>query len=320
MLPSCHTHRACQCQAQYLAIIRAFEEWRPELEGAAHPIKVISDHKNLEYFMSTKQLNRRQARWAEFLSRFNFIIKYRPGKQGGKPDALTRRPEDLPDADDERRLHQSQVILKKENLEPRLQLSSTSMSRHSVANDGLLGTLFRDGYIKDPLPLELLNLLRQGVRRSSHVSLAECSELDGKLIYRGTLYVPNYDPLKLQILKNYHNNPSAGHPGRGKTFELISRDYYWPQMCNYISQYVRNCHACRRCKPSSHAKFGLLKPLPIPKQPWQEVSMDFVTGLSVSEGFDAIMLNYKVYPKYDRTCQANQGPLMSHVACASHVE
>ncbi|KAI0994988.1 hypothetical protein K3495_g13193, partial [Podosphaera aphanis] len=135
---------------ELLAIIRAFEEWRPEPEGAAHPIEVISDHKNLEYFMSTKHLNRRQARWAEFLSRFNFIIKYRPGKLGGKPDALARRPEDLPDADDQRRLQQSQVILKKENLEPRLQLSSTSMSRHSVANDGLLGTLFRDGYIKDP--------------------------------------------------------------------------------------------------------------------------------------------------------------------------
>jgi hypothetical protein len=53
---------------ELLAIIRSFEEWRPELEGAEHPIAVISDHKNLEYFMSTKQLNRRQARWAEYLS------------------------------------------------------------------------------------------------------------------------------------------------------------------------------------------------------------------------------------------------------------
>lgn len=53
---------------ELLAIIRAFEEWRPELEGAAHPITVISDHKNLEFFMSSKQLNRRQARWAEYLT------------------------------------------------------------------------------------------------------------------------------------------------------------------------------------------------------------------------------------------------------------
>ena len=45
-----------------LAIIKAFEEWRPELEDSKFPIQVITDHKNLEYFMSFKLLNRRQAR------------------------------------------------------------------------------------------------------------------------------------------------------------------------------------------------------------------------------------------------------------------
>ena len=65
---------------ELLAIIRSLEEWRPELEGAKFPVKILSDHKNLEYFMSTKLLNRRQARWSEFLSRFQFKISYRPGK------------------------------------------------------------------------------------------------------------------------------------------------------------------------------------------------------------------------------------------------
>ena len=55
---------------ELLAIIRCLEEWRPELEGAKFPVKILSDHKNLEYFMSIKLLNRRQARWSEFLSRF----------------------------------------------------------------------------------------------------------------------------------------------------------------------------------------------------------------------------------------------------------
>jgi hypothetical protein len=54
--------------------------------------------------MTTKKLSRRQTRWAEFLSRFNFQLTYRPGKQNGKADALTRRFEDQidPDNDDER--------------------------------------------------------------------------------------------------------------------------------------------------------------------------------------------------------------------------
>ena len=115
-------HSATECNyeiydKELLAIIRCFEEWRPELEGTPSPVKVITDHRNLEYFMTTKLLNRRQARWSEFLSRFNFKIVYRPGKQGAKPDALTRRSEDLPKEGDERLLHQSQTVLKKENLE-----------------------------------------------------------------------------------------------------------------------------------------------------------------------------------------------------------
>jgi len=51
-----------------MVIVKSFEEWRTELESTPHPIQVLSNHKNLEYFMSTKLLNRRQACWSEFLS------------------------------------------------------------------------------------------------------------------------------------------------------------------------------------------------------------------------------------------------------------
>ena len=52
---------------------------------------VYTDHRNLEYFNTTKILNRRQARWAEILSDFDFVITYRPGDKNGKADALSRR-------------------------------------------------------------------------------------------------------------------------------------------------------------------------------------------------------------------------------------
>jgi hypothetical protein len=104
-------HNPAECNyeiydKELMAIVRAFEAWRPELEGAAFPMKVITDHKNLEYFATTKQLSQRQARWSEFLSRFDFKIVYRLGKQGAKPDALTRRSGDLPqEGGDERLQH-----------------------------------------------------------------------------------------------------------------------------------------------------------------------------------------------------------------------
>jgi hypothetical protein len=76
---------------ELLAIHEAFRTWRRYLEGSATPVSVITDHKNLEYFSTTKLLSRRQARWSERLAPFNFVIRFRPGKLGTKPDALTRR-------------------------------------------------------------------------------------------------------------------------------------------------------------------------------------------------------------------------------------
>ena len=114
-----HTPAECNYEIydkELMAIIRCFEEWRAELESAPHPIQVLSDHKNLEYFMSTKLLNHRQARWSEFLSRFNFKIVYRPSKAGTKPDALTRRSGDLPKEGDERLQFQYQTVLKLHNI------------------------------------------------------------------------------------------------------------------------------------------------------------------------------------------------------------
>jgi len=106
-----HTPAECNYEIydkELLAIVRAFEEWRTELEGAAYTVDVLSDHRNLTYFMSKQDFNRWQARWSTFLSSFNYKIQYRPGRLGLKPDALTRRSEDLPWEGDIRLLNQSQ--------------------------------------------------------------------------------------------------------------------------------------------------------------------------------------------------------------------
>ena len=60
---------------ELMAIVRAFEEWPAELQSVENPISVLTDH-NLEYFTTTKLLNCRQVRWAQFLSQFNFKIVY----------------------------------------------------------------------------------------------------------------------------------------------------------------------------------------------------------------------------------------------------
>ena len=74
--------------------------WRHYLEGSALAIDVVTDYKNLEYFSTTKILIRQQARWSEYLSQFNLIIHFRPGRLGAKPDALTRRWDVYPKGED----------------------------------------------------------------------------------------------------------------------------------------------------------------------------------------------------------------------------
>uniref|UniRef100_A0A3B3BM67 Gypsy retrotransposon integrase-like protein 1 n=1 Tax=Oryzias melastigma TaxID=30732 RepID=A0A3B3BM67_ORYME len=79
---------------ELLAIKEALEEWRHWLEGTELPFLVYTDHKNLEYLKSAKRVNSRQARWALFFSRFNFVLSYRPGSKNTKADALSRRDEE----------------------------------------------------------------------------------------------------------------------------------------------------------------------------------------------------------------------------------
>jgi hypothetical protein len=140
---------------ELMAIVRAFEKWHPELQSVINPIRVLSDHKNLEYFTTTKLLNQRQDRWSQFLSQFNFEIVYRPCTAGGKPDALTCRSGYLPKAGDDRSL-ENQTIIKPENI---LQLSATATP---IPASPALAQLFTDGYNEDPFPNKILKLIRDG--------------------------------------------------------------------------------------------------------------------------------------------------------------
>ena len=76
---------------ELLAIVESLSEWRVHLEGLKTPIQIYTDHKNLVYWTTTKQLNRRQVRWAETLSRYDFRITYNKGTENGKINALSRR-------------------------------------------------------------------------------------------------------------------------------------------------------------------------------------------------------------------------------------
>lgn len=194
---------------ELLAIVKCFEQWRPELQSTENPVKVLTDHKSLEYFMTTKKLNRRQARWAEFLADFNFIVTYQAGKVHAKADALTRRPGDRPESEeDDRRKHQHQLILTPEKLDSQIRDSLTSINE---------------------------------INEKAEISASE-EKLNDQLNERlkKKLFVP--EEKRLQITKEIHDQPAVGHPGIRRTLKMIERFFYWPKMRTTIDQYIRNCH------------------------------------------------------------------------------
>ena len=89
---------------EMLAIFQALEEWRHFLEGTKYQFEIWMDHKNLEYFMTAKKLNRRQAWWSLLLARFDFLLHHRPGKSMGKPDTLSWRSDHGSRSDDNQNL------------------------------------------------------------------------------------------------------------------------------------------------------------------------------------------------------------------------
>ena len=104
------------------------------------------------------------------------------------------------------------------------------------------------------------------------------------------LCIPAGPPrLRLELLKLCYDVPSSGHPGRDRTYSRLARSYYWPRMSQYVKRFVRSCKKCQHSK-GDRARQAPLQCLPVPSQPWQDISMDFITGLPVSSsGSNAVL-------------------------------
>lgn len=253
------------------AIYFAFEQWRAFLIGATHPVLVWTDHKNLEYFTKAQCLSRRQYRWAKEFQDFHFLIAYRPGAQQGKPDALSRRS-DYSISEEDRKTLQTQVVLGPDRF-------ATLSAITTVSNEE---------------DADLVERIRSATAADEFATRSDVKEVkrfefqQGLLLRESLIYVP--PPIRLEILQNRHDAKVAGHFGVARTYELISRDYWWPGMLKMIKQFIASCEVCARSKTSRHKPYGYLKALEVPEQPWTSVTMDFITDLPESNGYNSIVV------------------------------
>lgn len=140
-------------------------------------------------------------------------------------------------------------------------------------------SLFIDLYASDPF----FGLIFADV--SAGISFAYT--LHGGFLFKDNrLCVPDCS-LHLKLITELHQE---GHVGRDRTLHLVATSYFWPTLRRNVERFVERCITCQRSK--GHASnAGLYLPLPIPTQPWTDISMDFIMGLPrTKKGFDSIFV------------------------------
>ncbi|QRW22121.1 Retrotransposable element Tf2 protein [Rhizoctonia solani] len=235
---------------ELLAIIKALEEWQIFLEATDKPIQVFTDHRNLEYWMQAQTFNQRHARWRIFLSDFNFEIHYCPGKQSGKPDALSRQ------------LDYINVPPEPEVMLPAEVFANTSEEELEIVTE------IRSRLKEDPSLEQIIQFLTEDADNALPSIQKAYQDYDWEedlLWYRGKLVVPDHEPLKERLLKEFHNSPLAGHPGQQRTLELL---------------------------------IIALKPLEVPPYPFHTISYNFITGFPKSQGHNAILVVIDSFSKF----------------------
>jgi RNase H-like domain found in reverse transcriptase/Reverse transcriptase (RNA-dependent DNA polymerase)/Integrase zinc binding domain len=254
---------------ELLAIVRSLEHWRSELEATGHDINVITDHKALEYFMTSKLLSARQARWAEILSRYRFQITYAPGKLN-RADPLTRRHDLEGQSQDAiKKQFRQQTLLPSSLLDPMLS-ADLNLSSLDPSFD-LIRELLAANLSDPSLSSDRETAAIAGGRKTSK-SVYQL-DVHGYLVKDSRLVVP--ESLRTQLIDAAHCPLTSAHPGSSKTYRILRERYFWPGMEDDISRFIANCHACRRSKVPRDKTPGLLHPLPVPDRPWQHISVDF---------------------------------------------
>jgi hypothetical protein len=103
--------------------------------------------------------------------------------------------------------------------------------------------------------------------------------LEGLLFFKRKLYIPSDSAFKSILLEEFHSSTLGGHSGIHKTYGRLRENVYWDGMHKEVTEFVKACLVCQQTKSPTHLPYGLLQPLPIPTTVWEDISLDFITGL-----------------------------------------
>ncbi|KAJ0440472.1 putative nucleotidyltransferase, Ribonuclease H [Helianthus annuus] len=245
---------------ELLALVMAVQKWSHYLLGRHFLIR--TDHYTLKFLLEQRITTADQQRLLLKLLPYDFSIVHKAGKENRGADALSRRP------------HSGELL--------------TLMVPYCIEMSDIKTKLK-----SDPFTSNLIKKLQEEPFAATDFSL-----VDQMLFYQGRLVIPEESSIRLKLLQEAHDTPIGGHGGFLKTYKRLSSRYYWLKMKQDVKLFVQQCVICQQQKYQTLSPAGLLQPLPIPNQIWEDISMDFIIGLPPSSRFDTILVVVDRLSKY----------------------
>ena len=241
---------------KFLIIVRCLKHWRLDLKTIEIFIEIFTNHKNLKYFIINKELIRRQARWAEKLSEYNFKIIYQSEIKNVKINIFIRKVDDsLITADDDKLKYQHQIIL----ILFRLKIHSMKADKKTFIYERIQAINKAD---------EECECFRRAIREKkkffNQISLNQCFIENKLFFHQKRLWVLDNPNLLVKLIQKIHDQSASDHLDVHRIIDLLQRHYYWSYIRQVVEQYIRNCYSCHRLKASRNKYNDLLIPATVP--------------------------------------------------------
>ena len=261
-------------ERELLAVIKALIHWRPHLAATRDPVTILTDHANLTYWKSPRKVNRRVARWFTELQDYHLNIKHVPGKQHAAADLLSRPP-----GVDQGENDNSDVTLLPKRLFVRL-ANEPDLQWVSIESQVAKAQQQQQAFMKDWQQRYQLEFTKSAMEPQRRLWTKE-----------GKMAIPPDNQLKRDLVRLVHNKPTGGHMGRDWTLYTLSNVAWWPAMKAWVEAYIKGCASCQQNKNINKRSPTPLYKITVPPHAWpfEIVSMDLITQLSKSHGYDAIL-------------------------------
>ena len=269
------------------------------LEGAKYKFEVWIDYKNLEYFMKVQKLNFRQAQWVLYLLRFDFTLKHILGTKMRKTDGLSRQLDWKVGVEKD---NKNQVVIKNCCL---CSLQKVVIDRPEID----IVKNIKKARSKDK---EIVRVVEEIKKAGIKVLREKEWQIEGDLVLKeGKVYVSKDEKLRVEIIQLHNNTLIAEHREKWKMMELVTRNYWWPEVTKNVGKYVEGCDMCQRMKNKTEVLVEKLK-LKLSKvleKPWTHLMVDFIMKLLLVAEKDTILVVCNKLSKIMYFVAATEGTL-----------